>query len=277
MERATLILRDGRRCGAKRFYIAGDFNIELGLLCAGNEEDEELCGMYGPLCWQGYGTDTGGFKKMLWYNIIKEYHCKAISMWLSLDERKDMAFTHKQWGKNGRTSQLDCILGSKADSGVTYILQWCHALQYVGSLSSVRRDIERRRRTMLRKKKRKGVGRIGSRAMRWRELNAERRWCTQKKAFEKIVWRQSRRKPRTRRKRFLTPQSWKREWEERAVARSLRPDERRVLRRQARKARAANLVKCSLALGERRVLRKALMELHINGVFFHEKSSNICQ
>ena len=79
MERMTLILRDERRCGAKRFYIAGDFNIELGLLCTGIEEDEEFCGMYGPHCWQGYGTDTSGFKKMLWYNIMKEYHCKAIS------------------------------------------------------------------------------------------------------------------------------------------------------------------------------------------------------
>ena len=54
---------------------------------------------------------------------------------------------------------------------------------------------------------------------------------------------------------------------EKAVARSLRPDERRVLRRQARKARAAHLVKCSLALGHRRVLRKPLKELHINGEF----------
>ena len=79
MERMTLILRDERRCGAKRFYIAGDFNIELGLLCTGIEEDEELCGMYGPHCWQVYGTDTVGLKKMLSYNIMKEYHCKAIS------------------------------------------------------------------------------------------------------------------------------------------------------------------------------------------------------
>ena len=120
MERMTLILRDGRRCGAKRFYIAGDFNIELGLLCAGTEEDEEFCGMYGPHCWQVYGTDTGGLKDMLWYNIMKEFHCKAISTWLSCDERKEMAFTQRQWRKNGRTSRLDYILGSKADSSVTY-------------------------------------------------------------------------------------------------------------------------------------------------------------
>ena len=58
-----------------------------------------------------------------------------------------------------------------------------------------------------------------------------------------------------------------RDREERAVTRSLRPDERRVLRRQAGKARAAHLVKCRLALGQRRVLRKPLRELHINGGF----------
>ena len=33
--------------GAKRFYIAGDSNIELGLLCTGDDEDEELYDMYG--------------------------------------------------------------------------------------------------------------------------------------------------------------------------------------------------------------------------------------
>ena len=68
--------------------------------------------MYGPDCWQEYGTDSGGFKKMMWYHIMKEDHCKAISTWLSCDERKEMAFTHKQWGKNGRTSRLDSLLGS---------------------------------------------------------------------------------------------------------------------------------------------------------------------
>ena len=32
-------LREGGRCGAIRFYVAGDFNIELGLLCAGDDMD----------------------------------------------------------------------------------------------------------------------------------------------------------------------------------------------------------------------------------------------
>ena len=120
MEGMTLIPRYGRRNGAKRFYIACDFNIELGLLCTGNEEDEELSAMYGSQCWQGYGADPGGFKKMMWYSIMKEFDCWAISTWSSCDDREVVAFTHKQWEKNGRTSQLDYFLTSKADSIDTY-------------------------------------------------------------------------------------------------------------------------------------------------------------
>ena len=37
MKQISKNLREGRRCGAIRFYVAGDYNIELGLLCAGDE------------------------------------------------------------------------------------------------------------------------------------------------------------------------------------------------------------------------------------------------
>ena len=46
MERTTKILLDGRRNGAKRSYVAVDFDIELGLLRTGNEKDEELALRY---------------------------------------------------------------------------------------------------------------------------------------------------------------------------------------------------------------------------------------
>ena len=46
---------EGRRRGAKRIQIAGDFNIELGLLCTGDEEDENLFAMYG----RNVGKDLG--------------------------------------------------------------------------------------------------------------------------------------------------------------------------------------------------------------------------
>ena len=56
------VLWEGRRGGAKEFYITGDLNAELGLLCADEDDVEELNEMYGPLCWQGCENDHGGFK-----------------------------------------------------------------------------------------------------------------------------------------------------------------------------------------------------------------------
>ena len=64
-------LRKGRKGGARDFYIRGDFK----------NEEEELTNFYGPLCWQGYDKDPGGFKKKLWYGIMKEFDCKVSSTW----------------------------------------------------------------------------------------------------------------------------------------------------------------------------------------------------
>ena len=85
-----------------------------------------------------------------------------------------------------------------------------------------------------------------------RELNAKTRWCTQKKAFEKDCLETIQKKTEDAAKE-IAHTKLERDREERAVARSSRPDERRVLRRQAGKARAAHLVTCRLALGQRRV------------------------
>ena len=71
------VLREGRRSGAKDFYITGDLNVELGLMCTDEKDIEELTEMYGPLCWQGYDKDPGGFKKTMWYEIKKEFDCKV--------------------------------------------------------------------------------------------------------------------------------------------------------------------------------------------------------
>ena len=49
----TKILREGRRAGAKDFYITGDLNAELLLLCTDEDDIGDLNEMYGPLCWQG--------------------------------------------------------------------------------------------------------------------------------------------------------------------------------------------------------------------------------
>ena len=57
------VLWEGRKCGARDFYITSDFNVALGLMCTDENDNEELLGIYGPLCWQGYVKDPGGFKK----------------------------------------------------------------------------------------------------------------------------------------------------------------------------------------------------------------------
>ena len=68
---------------------------------------------------------------------MKEFNLKAISKWYSFDDRKEMAFTHRQWEKNGKPSKLDCILGSKLDScipkihnGVELCSTWDHYTVY---------------------------------------------------------------------------------------------------------------------------------------------------
>ena len=65
------VLREGRRCGTKDFYSTSDLKVELGMMCTDAKDIEEVEGMYGPLCWQGYDKDPGGFKKLMWYEIMK--------------------------------------------------------------------------------------------------------------------------------------------------------------------------------------------------------------
>ena len=38
----------------KKFYISGDLNVELGMMCTDREDAEELAEIYGPLCWHGH-------------------------------------------------------------------------------------------------------------------------------------------------------------------------------------------------------------------------------
>ena len=61
----TRILWEGRRAGAKDFHITSDFNVEVGLLCTEDDDNDELNEMYGPFCWQGWENDQGGFKTQL--------------------------------------------------------------------------------------------------------------------------------------------------------------------------------------------------------------------
>ena len=60
--------------------------------------------------------------RSLWYEIMKEFSCKVTSTWSSCDREREMAFTHRQFGKDGkgRTTQLDYIIGPKGTSDKTF-------------------------------------------------------------------------------------------------------------------------------------------------------------
>ena len=85
MLNVTKALREGHRGGAKEFYFSGDLKVELGLLCTDEDDIGEFNEMCGPLCWQGCENDHGGFKKLMWYGIMKEFHCKVTSTWFKCD------------------------------------------------------------------------------------------------------------------------------------------------------------------------------------------------
>ena len=105
----TNVLWEGRRAEAKKSYIVGDLNVELGLLCAYDEDVEELKERYGPLRWQGCDDDQGGFKKLMWYEITKEFNSKATSTWSDCDDDREKAFTHRQFEEDGHGR--GCVLG----------------------------------------------------------------------------------------------------------------------------------------------------------------------
>ena len=72
-----------------------DFNVEMGVMCTDEKDTEELTKMFGPLCWQGYDKDPGGFKKNIWYGIMKEFDCKVSSTWSVNGKVRAEAFTHR--------------------------------------------------------------------------------------------------------------------------------------------------------------------------------------
>ena len=112
------VLREGRRGGANKFYITGDLNVELMMLCTDENDVEELNEKYGPLCWQGYDHNPGGYRKIMWYSIMKEFNCKGSSTWSNDVHSKDAACTHKKHGDRGqvKVSQLEFIIGPKREA-----------------------------------------------------------------------------------------------------------------------------------------------------------------
>ena len=61
MRELMKMMTGGRKEGAKRFFVAGDLNIELEFFCM--DEDDEMKEIYAPKCGYGIDADLGGFKK----------------------------------------------------------------------------------------------------------------------------------------------------------------------------------------------------------------------
>ena len=103
------VLQEGRRWGATEFLITSDLDVELGMMCADENDIEELMGIYGPLCRQEYDKEPGGFKKMMWCEITKEFDCKASSTWSVYGRKREDALTHSHLipRKKEETSPLD--------------------------------------------------------------------------------------------------------------------------------------------------------------------------
>ena len=95
----TKVLREGRQSGAKDFHISRDPNVELGVMGTDEKDTEELDGMYGPLCWQGYDHDPGGVKKLMWHGIMKEFNL--------------VSSMHKRWSKKRKRRRRNFFLGPK--------------------------------------------------------------------------------------------------------------------------------------------------------------------
>ena len=56
MQELMKVMTDGRKEGAKRFFVAGD-------------EDDEMKEIYGPQCWYGIDADPGGSRKRCGWKI----------------------------------------------------------------------------------------------------------------------------------------------------------------------------------------------------------------
>ena len=105
-------IREGRKGGARNFYIAGDIGVELGLMCTNENEQEELTKLCGPLRLQGYDKDLAGFKKKYVYGIMKEFDCKVSSTWSACGKVRVEASKHRR---------LDYVIGPMRKNDEVYI------------------------------------------------------------------------------------------------------------------------------------------------------------
>ena len=111
------------------------------------------------------------FKKLMWYDLLKELNCTAASTWSSCDDQKEMAFTHRQWGENKQTSQLDYIPGGQRR---TYTTKSSCAIR--GSMIQCKRRYQKvtDQDTLLDRKRRRD-GKDGSRMTKTQEMISKKK------------------------------------------------------------------------------------------------------
>ena len=122
--------------GARRFHIASDLNIELGLLCSIDDDVGEVSEMYGPQCWQGCDVDVG--------TTLRKNEIVKLLLPGRVATIKQMAFARRQRGREW-TDVTAGLHTSWAQDGLKHdvLTQQRQALQSVGPFSSICYDVRR--------------------------------------------------------------------------------------------------------------------------------------
>ena len=77
MHMLTRVMVEGRREGARGYFVAGDLNVDLALLCL--EDSDDLKDICGPQCLHGVEAELGGLKKAMWLEMSTGSSCQALA------------------------------------------------------------------------------------------------------------------------------------------------------------------------------------------------------
>ena len=238
--------------------------------------------MYGPSCWQGYDKDPGGFKKkhVVWDH--ERIWCKVSSTWSVCGKVRAEAYTHKHLGKDRKKEllQLDYIIGPMRRNDEVYIhnagrlwatrdhypiFAWIHEEPHVKVFQKRNKEWTGWKPTTEEQLMQ------FTRKVTKNERDTEEDLSTAQKNIENTAKKIQHRTNALKEKEMLrTPENVR--LREEAAARCTAKTNRRVLRRQARKARAEHLVRCSLEPVKKKAKRKPLTEFYLKGHFTEDRS-----
>ena len=174
------------------------------------------------------------------------------------------AFTHRHLSpeKKRINSQLDHIIGPMRRSDEIYIH---NARRLYGQFGTTTLFSREHKKNHTSKSFKKGI-------KKWTGWgDKEENLSTVQKIIENALKKiQHRTNAQKEKEMMRTPQNVR--LREEAVARCTAKIKRIVLRRQARKARAEHLVRCSLEPGKKKTKRKPLTELYVKGHFTEDRA-----